>query len=340
MSEKQPTSYRSAFNHPSEAVNDANEVASSISETGNSTTESMNNVGRSTNNTCVPTTDNVRRTAGAATETIDAPSSPGSGIQAVFFDVDGTLTSFTTNTIPDSALEALEILRRQGTKIVMCTGRAPTEIPVVKQNIPVEFDAYVTINGQYSYDNRGFHADYPLDVEDIQTILDYVSARPEVGLKLVEADYVYFNDLKPTIQKSWAALGDTAPELFFDDPKRALEYPTYQLTPFVSEDEETELMRLVPGCQSGRWTAAFTDIIRADGGKAKGAARLLDYWGLSAADALAIGDGGNDVDILKYAGVGVSMGNGVPAAKAAADYITDDVDHDGVWNALKHFGML
>lgn len=261
-------------------------------------------------------------------------------IEAVFFDVDGTLTSFVTNAIPQSSLDALQMLRDQGTKIVMCTGRAPSEIPVVLQKIPVEFDAYVTINGQYSYDQSGFHADYPLDLQDIQRVLDYVVARPEVGLKIVEADYVYFNELTESVQRSWAELGATAPKLYVDSTQRALTNPTYQLTPFITVEQEAELMRTLPNCQSARWTAAFTDIIRGDGGKAVGARRLLEYWGLSQENALALGDGGNDVDILQYAGIGVAMGNAVPEAKQVADYVTDDVDHDGVMKALQHFGVL
>ena len=52
------------------------------------------------------------------------------------------------------------------------------------------------------------------------------------------------------------------------------------------------------------------------------------------------GDGGNDVEMLRWAGIGVAMGNACPEAKAAADYITDDVTADGLANGLRHFGLL
>lgn len=55
---------------------------------------------------------------------------------------------------------------------------------------------------------------------------------------------------------------------------------------------------------------------------------------------MAFGDGGNDVTMLEFAGIGVAMGNATEGPKAAADYVTDDVDHDGVMNALKHFHVL
>ena len=55
---------------------------------------------------------------------------------------------------------------------------------------------------------------------------------------------------------------------------------------------------------------------------------------------ISFGDGGNDVDMLEYTGIGVAMGNATEAPKSVADYVTDDVDHDGIMNALKHFGIL
>lgn len=55
---------------------------------------------------------------------------------------------------------------------------------------------------------------------------------------------------------------------------------------------------------------------------------------------MAFGDGGNDTDMLEFVGTGIAMGNAADAAKAAADYITDDVEHDGIFNALKHFGVI
>ena len=57
-------------------------------------------------------------------------------------------------------------------------------------------------------------------------------------------------------------------------------------------------------------------------------------------EKIGFGDGGNDTDMLAYAGIGVAMGNATAEPKAAADYITDDVDHDGVRNALLHFRVL
>ena len=66
----------------------------------------------------------------------------------------------------------------------------------------------------------------------------------------------------------------------------------------------------------------------------------MRHYGWTREQTIAFGDGGNDADMLAFAGIGVAMGNATEPAKAAADYITDDVDHDGIMNALKHFNVL
>ena len=55
---------------------------------------------------------------------------------------------------------------------------------------------------------------------------------------------------------------------------------------------------------------------------------------------MAFGDGGNDISIIKEAGVGVAMGNAGENLKQVADFITTHVDEDGVRNALLEYGVI
>ena len=68
--------------------------------------------------------------------------------------------------------------------------------------------------------------------------------------------------------------------------------------------------------------------------------QYLDENGLKREEIMAFGDGENDIDMLKFAGIGVAMGNASDEVKAAADYVTDSVDADGIAKALKHFGLI
>ena len=55
---------------------------------------------------------------------------------------------------------------------------------------------------------------------------------------------------------------------------------------------------------------------------------------------MAIGDGHNDEEMIRFVGMGIAMGNAIPKIKKAAKYITDDIDNDGVAKALKHFNII
>ena len=66
---------------------------------------------------------------------------------------------------------------------------------------------------------------------------------------------------------------------------------------------------------------------------------MCRHFGIDVADTMAIGDGGNDIPMLRHAGIGIAMGNANDAVKAEADYVTDTVDQDGIAKALQHFGL-
>jgi len=55
---------------------------------------------------------------------------------------------------------------------------------------------------------------------------------------------------------------------------------------------------------------------------------------------MAFGDGGNDISMLRHAGIGIAMGNAKDDVKAVADYVTDNVDEDGIMKALRHFNVI
>ncbi|WP_228064826.1 HAD family hydrolase [Muribacter muris] len=67
---------------------------------------------------------------------------------------------------------------------------------------------------------------------------------------------------------------------------------------------------------------------------------LLEYLGKSQEDTFAFGDAKIDIPMLKYCAIGVAMGNGGKEIKSTADFVTADVDEDGVYKAFKKFGLI
>lgn len=75
--------------------------------------------------------------------------------------------------------------------------------------------------------------------------------------------------------------------------------------------------------------------------KGVGVARALEYLGRTGnAHTFGFGDSGNDLGMLAAVETAVAMGNAMPEVKAVADYVTDDVAHDGTVTAMQHFGLI
>ena len=114
-----------------------------------------------------------------------------------------------------------------------------------------------------------------------------------------------------------------------------------QINLFVGEEKEKELMsKIFKNCESNRWHPLFTDVNTKGGGKHIGIDKIIEYYNIDISETIAFGDGGNDISMIKHAAIGVAMGNANESVKNIADYITDDVDNDGVYKALKHFNII
>ena len=257
-------------------------------------------------------------------------------VKAIFFDIDGTLLSHKTNSVPASAVRALEMLREKGILTFIATGRHLPELKKLHALDGLHFDGAVSLNGQYCCNDEGVIYHCPLDRADVAVLLDYLKANPHPCI-LVEADRMYINFHNALVEKVQAAIHSDLPQL--GDMDRGYRVPIYQIILYMS-DENLEKLPPLPGIKLTRWNLGGADLIPAKGGKATGIARVLEHYGIDKKDTMAFGDGENDVDMFSAVGTAVAMGNACNAAKAAADYITDKVDEDGIWNALVYFGVL
>ena len=99
-------------------------------------------------------------------------------------------------------------------------------------------------------------------------------------------------------------------------------------------------MRLVPSVRASQWHSSAFDLSSVKAGKGDALRKVCDYFHVPVSGSFAFGDNNNDLDMLRAAGTGIAMGNGSPGAKQAADYVTDDIDADGIEHALLHFGLI
>ena len=70
--------------------------------------------------------------------------------------------------------------------------------------------------------------------------------------------------------------------------------------------------------------------------KGSGIKTILSYYGEERKSSVGVGDGANDIEMIEYAGLGIAMGNADECLKVKADWISSDVEQDGLRNAIKH----
>ena len=116
-------------------------------------------------------------------------------IKAVFCDVDNTLTSTITRTIPARALEAIEKARRNGVKVFVATGRQTRTYEEGKILHGIALDGYVAVNGQLCYvpDGTIIHKDV-LDPGDVSAILR-LATELDFACCVVEGDKLYLTKI-------------------------------------------------------------------------------------------------------------------------------------------------
>jgi Cof subfamily protein (haloacid dehalogenase superfamily) len=123
------------------------------------------------------------------------------------------------------------------------------------------------------------------------------------------------------------------------DLRRGYDHDVFQILLYLT-DEELAALPPLSHVTTTKWHDGGIDMIPAGGGKGIGIQKVLEHYGISKKETIAFGDGANDVDMFQVVEIAVAMGNACDAVKAEADYVTTDVDDDGIYNALKHFALI
>jgi Cof subfamily protein (haloacid dehalogenase superfamily) len=258
-------------------------------------------------------------------------------VKAIFFDIDGTLVSFDTHTVPQSTTDALNELRSKGIKIFIATGRMLPSIGVV-EHIP--FDGYITYNGGYCVTaEREEIFSHPIPQEDLDALVNHLKHDPFPVSFMTDKEFIA-NYMHPRIEELAAHIKLDPPRV--QDPQTTIQEETvYQICIYVDEDKSDQIINDVFSyCDTTRWISTFADVNVRGISKQTGIDKILEYYNIDLENTMAFGDGGNDITMLQHVGIGVAMGNAKDEVKAIADYVTDSVDEDGICKALSNFGLL
>ena len=257
-------------------------------------------------------------------------------IKIIMLDVDGTLISFETHKVPHSSIEALKKAHDNGVKIVIATGRAAGDLHEINA---VPYDGVAALNGADCIMRDGSVIKrFPIPKEDFRKSIA-IAQEFDFPIALELDEGVFVNQMTPTVEQLARIVEHPIPPVV-DIEEMFERKECCQLCFYFDYETEQKVMPHLPNLCASRWYPSFADINVAGVNKASGLSAFAKYYGGEISEIMACGDGGNDISMLKAAGIGVAMGGASEAVKTSADFVTDTVENDGLYKALRHFKVI
>jgi len=238
-------------------------------------------------------------------------------IAMIVIDLDDTLLR-RDKTVSGYTKDVLRRCRKAGIKMVIATGRghpdevAPTEL----------FDAVIANNG----------ANIIIGDFEMRRCIPYMEARPLLlachkhGMRLT-AQFGGIHYTNFDISQVWPHIKDYEIVDFayhaLDSDKICMEGVTPEDAAFIEQNLTENMYLKVARDGLGM-------VMRREATKSAAVAELADRWKISQCEIAAFGDDLNDIDMLKYVGIGIAMDNALEEVKAVAGYVCGDCDDDGV----------
>lgn len=253
-----------------------------------------------------------------------------------FFDIDNTLLDHRTNAIPDSALRAIAALKRAGHTVAIATGRSFGHAkPYVEQIQP---SYTITHNGARINQGEREVLSITLPRTPLNALFAWMRAEGHC-FGINDTRIGYLSDAEPWLLE----LFETVEIEVRSDAQFYRERDVYQGWLFFDERHDAqlypEIARRFPEFDLVRWHARAVDVVPRAVNKWTACQWVLRDTGFTADQAIAFGDGLNDLEMLQGVGIGVAMENGHPALKAVARYVAPALHLDGVATMLGELAL-
>ncbi|MGN1399262.1 MAG: Cof-type HAD-IIB family hydrolase [Erysipelotrichaceae bacterium] len=255
-------------------------------------------------------------------------------IKIAFFDVDGTLIDMKKRQITEKMVTTLQLLQKKGIKICVATGRAPYIVPKIEG---VHFDCYLTFNGSYCYtDNEEIFCN-PICNQDVQKII--LNAQ-EIGLPVLLATKTtsFANGCEPNL-KEYMAISKQEVNVI-DNFRQASKDEIYQMMIGCNPAQYDTILKDTENVAITAWWDKAADVIPLNGSKGLGVSKVLDYFHFKKEEAIAFGDGSNDLEMLQSVSTSVAMANGTDDIKEIASYVCPSVTEDGIYTFCKQHNLI
>lgn len=243
----------------------------------------------------------------------------------VFSDIDGTLLT-DDKRVTEKTEQAVKGLVQQGIPFVLVSARMPEAIYPITEAMGVKIPL-ISYSGALVLTEEG-ETLYSLTMkaEHAAAFLEAVEAHfPQATVNYYAGHHWYVKDTSdPRVALEMKITGAVAERRSFADCERA----------------ERELQALFPALNVVRSAPHLLEIMDASVNKASGIEVMLKHCGLEASDALSFGDNYNDLEMLRYTGASVAMGNAPQPVKAAAGEVTTSNEEDGIYAYLSEHHLI
>ncbi|MBZ9636759.1 Cof-type HAD-IIB family hydrolase [Clostridium sp. FP1] len=266
----------------------------------------------------------------------------------ICIDMDGTLLN-DEKIISAKNLRAIKLASEKGVRIAVCTGRIFTSAEFFSELLGVK-SPVIASNGAYIREKDRNEVVYKstLGVEKCKKLLSvfrqyslyphYYTSNIVFTEKLIHSS-CFYKEVNKTLPK------DKQVEIVLvEDWDEIFEKYESEIFKGIAIDEDLEKLQNAKNQLKGMEdfevvSSRFDNFEVMNRGVSKGnAVKILgDYYGINSKQIICIGDSENDLSMIKFAGLGVAMGNGNDAVKKTAQYITDSNNCDGVARVIEKF---
>ena len=267
--------------------------------------------------------------------------------KAVFLDMDGTLLR-SDHSISEATAQTIRTLVGKGIHVTLVSARPVNAVLPTFHEIGLpEESPIITLNGSYIVEEGQPIFDARIDLDTVVAVAEQV--RP---FKATIAYYLQ-REWYSEVSDSW-----TDHEQKIMDVKIKVaplsdlvkEWTARKIAPnkmmVMSEPPAIlEIQKHLRSIYDGRLNiypskATYLEVMDKAGSKSNAVRFVSERMGLAPEEIIAMGDNYNDIEMIRFAGMGVAMGNAPDDIKAIADYVTDTNNNDGVRKALEKFFEL
>jgi Cof subfamily protein (haloacid dehalogenase superfamily) len=257
-------------------------------------------------------------------------------------DIDGTLAN-SKGVIAEKDLLALQKLHRNGIHVSLCSGRPAGGCVKFLKKLDIE-GFHIFFDGALITDSSLSSSVYHKHVEpELLSQIENISVQHNLALELFTHSG-FFVSRPHRLADEHADLLSFYPKIA-DLPDIIEHEPVVLACIVIDYPDEKEVLSLLKPLQSQLSIGSTSSVVVPDirfinitaRGVSKGTAftALLDRYGLTKEEVVAIGDGTNDIPLLEHAGLAVAMDNAPDSLKNIADFVTGDVENNGLAQAIE-----